>query len=792
VTDRLQPLAGWGGAYTDESRPFSMQDAVNCRFQRTEKPGTRFPDKMQCLPGLRPFVEATDSDNDPVRGTHNAEGKLVAVIGRTAYRERNGVLIPLGTLPGTSRVSIDHNQISLGNEVTFVNGSAGYTWNSVTDTFARIDDPGYPGGSITRFLSGYMVGIEPQGRYAYNSLPAQAREFNTLDRWTSEVSPDRLVTAEVRGEELLLLSTTSGEFFQATANARQPFRSKRASFRNVGASSAHGIARTDGNVWWWGGGKFYCLNGYSPFRKSLRPIEDAVAGLDHSRVFCFVWDTVVYSTFPDGQTWGYDFAQDEWHRRESYGLSRWRANTMTEWGGGFIAGDFQRGRLWHCNLSDRYWLEGDQEYVVRRTLPVIHDHDNPVHVNRLRLTMDTGGEPTVPESFPAQPAGPTITGNGLDGVLGVAYLAQYTISGGTPPYTAQLRSGGIEGVELGDVDGTTLDYAGTPTSSGEKAWTLRVRDANQLWVDHDDEAVIAPGFWLYGPTKVGNVSGGAETVFLRTIDPTDWAGATELPIPSPLPAISRLSAANGKLYAHPASEAYNARVSSNGGVTWTECSHPLYTSGYAPGPVWHNGDFYYWRGLRSADGVTFSAIPNLPAVTIERAFGRESDGLYLIAATNGNIYTTLDNGANWTTRTNPFTGAGFYPFASDGDRIAGAASGGIGYGFSDDEFATAATASGTGPAIGTFVGNGVWIGQRFNLMRSTDGATYEQVLDVADAVVPALQPGAYGDGVFVWAEKTQPAVSVMHHSDDDGETWETGDTIHGTGGYLVFMGGLDV
>lgn len=54
---RIVPLPYAGGAYTDESKPFSMQDTVNMRAQRTEAGGTLTPDKLQTLPGLRPFVE---------------------------------------------------------------------------------------------------------------------------------------------------------------------------------------------------------------------------------------------------------------------------------------------------------------------------------------------------------------------------------------------------------------------------------------------------------------------------------------------------------------------------------------------------------------------------------------------------------------------------------------------------------------------------------------------------------------------------------------------------------------
>src|SRR5690349_2239625 len=135
---RAQPLPLVGGSYADEDRPYSMQDTVNYLPCRPETDGTRSGELLKTPPGLYPYLELPDLDppvKRTVRGTHNAEGRFFAVIGTTAYRISNaGVAIPLGTIPGTGLVAIEHNQISLGNEVTFVTGSAGYVYNTVTDT----------------------------------------------------------------------------------------------------------------------------------------------------------------------------------------------------------------------------------------------------------------------------------------------------------------------------------------------------------------------------------------------------------------------------------------------------------------------------------------------------------------------------------------------------------------------------------------------------------------------------------------------------------------------------------
>ena len=486
-----QPLPLVGGSYADESRPWSMQDTVNYLPCRAERQGTRSPEMLKTPPGLRPYVEVASETYITVRGIHNCEGRLFAVIGRTLYQiSKKTVAIPIGTIPGFGRVTMDHNQISLGNELTISNGSAGYVYNTVTGVFGRITDPGYPGSSVTKFLNGYMIGIEPQGRFAFNSGVAAATDFNTLDRFTSEVTPDRLVSAAVTGNELMLLSVNSCEFFQNTGASQQPFRSKRIAF-DKGCACAYVVAEADNSVFWLGSdGYFYRLSGYNAIRISTRPIEQAIRGLKWDQAYAFVWEdaghTVIYWTFPDGKTWGFDVAHEEWHRRESYGLERWRVSGTARIGGAWVAGDAQRGRLWWLDWD--YMLEGDQKFVSSRTIAVSHANQNRFITKRLELVMDTGQPETVAIPFPEQPEAPTISGDPPDGSTTIAYTFTFTAAGGLAPYKFTVKSGTLPA-------GLTLSTAGvlsgTPTTAGNSEFTVRVTDANGLRDEVEPVVTIA-------------------------------------------------------------------------------------------------------------------------------------------------------------------------------------------------------------------------------------------------------------------------------------------------------------
>jgi hypothetical protein len=491
-----------GECYSDEAKPFSSQDVVNWLPAPAEKPGTLTPEMAQTPPGLAPFVEVSGiNTSKPVRGTYNCEGKLFTVIGNQLYQITNaGVAIPIGTIPGVTRTRFAHNQVTNGNQLVTVNGSAGYVYGTPTEVFQRITDPGYPGAITADFVDGYIVGIEPGRRFAFNSDLANALEYNTLDRFTSEYKPDLLVTQVVSNNELILLSETSGEVFYNSGAAQQPFRTKRVFF-DKGCSGRNNAAVVDNSfVFHANDGMFYLYQNGVPKRISTRPIEQAVAGLNWSQGFAEVWidggHSVVYWTFPGGHTWGWDASSGKWHRRESYGLTRWRANTLTKWtksGPGkrdeWVAGDFQRGRLWRVDWD--YMLEGDQEFVSEIVGVALSDNQNPLTMPRLEVMLDTGQELTVAPNplFPIQPDPPMIAGDAPTATLTVAYNFAYTVTPGDAPIASVvLRSGELP-------PGLSMDNAGvitgTPTTIGSYPYTVRATDTNGLYDDHDDTIAVS-------------------------------------------------------------------------------------------------------------------------------------------------------------------------------------------------------------------------------------------------------------------------------------------------------------
>jgi len=383
-----------GGAYSDDTKPWTCQDTVNYLPLPAEKEGARSEAILRSAPGL---VDYAQTQNKPVRGAHDAEGLFLVVAGRTLYRvNTNGTTTALGTIPGVTRVSIAHNQIENGNQVVIVNGQSGYVWNTVAGALTQITDEAFPGSPIVDYLDGYILGVDPFGRFWFTSDLSQATEYSSLDRSDAESQPDKIVTLIVTNGEVLVFGERTGEFFRNTGEATGTFQRVDGVSMDIGCASAHARARLDNSVFWLGhDGNVYQLQGNTPVRISTSALEQAISDLNWKNAFAFTFEDrghkVFYLTFPDGQTFGYDVLSREWHRRESKDLKRWRINTLTRWRRGWYSGDFSNGTISRVDWD--VMQEGAQPLVSRRRTGVSHASGNYVIVCAARIEFDVGRIP---------------------------------------------------------------------------------------------------------------------------------------------------------------------------------------------------------------------------------------------------------------------------------------------------------------------------------------------------------------------------------------------------------------
>lgn len=492
------PIAG--GCYKDDTLPWSAQDTVNWIPVVAEVQGTRTPVMLRGAPGYGAVYAPAGAAGLPVRGAYDADGFCVVVIGQTLYRfDGTGTLTSLGNMPGVGRLSITHNQITGGSQIVIANGTAGYVYNTADGTFAQITDDGFPGAKSVDYIDSYIVGVEPGGRFWFNSALADATSYNTLDRYEAEAAPDKIVGLIVSHSEVIVFGERTMEFFYDSGANTTTFQRRNGTQTEVGAASQFAIVKLDNTVYWLGNdGLIYRLDGYTPVRISRQPIEQQIARSDLSKCFAMVYEDrghkIVYFTFPDGLTWGYDVATQEWHRRKSYRLKRWRANCLFRHREAWYVGDYTNGSI--GKLDWRINTENGAPLVAERTAPVMASNMNLFRLNAVRLSVDKQA------SASSNIFALSLAGDIPNGRVGDTVSYQYASNATKLPAGIALTSGTLPA-------GLSMDKAGRVwgqyTTAANNTWGLTLTDAGgdtKVLADSNTVSLYLSNIWaLLGTTN---------------------------------------------------------------------------------------------------------------------------------------------------------------------------------------------------------------------------------------------------------------------------------------------------
>lgn len=284
---------------------------------------------------------------------------------------------------------------------------------------------------------------------------------------------------------------------------------------------------------------------------------------------------------------------------------------------------------------------------------------------------------------------------------------------------------------------------------------------------------LAGEAWFFGPVAQNGAAGGSEAFYLRTSDPTNWAVGLR-PLPAPVTTLRRITSANGAIFF--IENSTNQAVSFNGGSSWTACSG---MSADDELDVFWNGNFYYHSTRRSADGVNWEAIPNLPANTTVR-LARQSDGLIVGWQSNTGYQVSTDDGASWTLRTGYGTSQP-NTMATNGERISFNISNTQGR-YSDNQMASS-TSSGDEVQYSAYCD-----GVNFVCKANAPGVRELGTDAIQGAITLPVDTNARSDanifgapGAFVAALYVTgtPVETTVYVSDDGGITWDNVATLYG-------------
>jgi len=292
-----------------------------------------------------------------------------------------------------------------GSQIFFACNPDGFIYNEVTNVFAQITDPDFPGAVTVGYLDGYFVFNEPDSQRVWVTSLLDGLSVDPLDFASAEGSPDGLVGLIVDHREAWLFGTDSVEVWYDAGLPDFPLTRIQGAFNEIGCVAAFSIAKLDNGLFWLGTdargqGIVYRANGYTGQRISTHAIEYAIAQYgDISDAIAYTYQQEGHAfyvlTFPSGDaTWVYDVSTQAWHERAGWDngeFVRHRSNCQCNFGGNIIVGDYENGNIYKFSL-DIYADNGGIQKWLRswRALPTGQNNLKRTAHHSLQLNCESG------------------------------------------------------------------------------------------------------------------------------------------------------------------------------------------------------------------------------------------------------------------------------------------------------------------------------------------------------------------------------------------------------------------
>ena len=347
-------LALGGQFYKSDSLPVAAQECVNLYLNKAQAV-TPFSENLFPTPGIKTGTTAgTDTFN---RGVHVFQGVPYVVNGNDLYRidratDSFGVdsysstrVNGATTIPGTGRVIMSDNGAE-GDQICLVLPEQTNTFNAYTFTIAgglvQISDSDFDGPvSSVDYVDGYFIFAKQDSQKFFNSNLRNGTAYTATDFVLVEADPDSLVRMFVLNNEAIGLGTETFEPFQNIGGAGFPFQRVAGGVQTKGLASKFAIVEVNNMMVFLGSSinetpSIWISDGGRPQKLSTTAIDNAISGYSDATIsgaFAYKYSQAgaqfIVFTFPEEETFVYDFTSEEWHTRESVDGSN---RTFTEYG----------------------------------------------------------------------------------------------------------------------------------------------------------------------------------------------------------------------------------------------------------------------------------------------------------------------------------------------------------------------------------------------------------------------------------------------------------------------------
>jgi hypothetical protein len=391
-----------GSSYVARSVNAADNRMVNLYPEMVPEGGKEAAFLTRC-PGL---LRKATVGTGPIRGMWQIKGSMYAVSGTGFYRVEvygrtrlKGTLV--GTVTGTGPVSMSDN----GTQIFIACNPDGFIYNTVTEVFAQITDPDFPGAVTVGYLDGYFVFNEPNSSRVWVTSLLDGLSIDPLDFASAEGDPDGLVSLIVDHREAWLFGTNSIEVWYDAGLADFPLQRIQGAFNEIGCAAPYSVAKLDNGLFWLGSdargrGIVYRANGYTGQRISTHAIEWQI------QEYSDISDAIGYTYQQDGHafyvlifptaqtTWVYDVATQAWHERAGWSngeFVRHRSNCQVVFSDEVLVGDFENGNIYAYDLND-YTDNGDVQKWLRswRALPTGQNDLKRSSQHNLQIDCEAG------------------------------------------------------------------------------------------------------------------------------------------------------------------------------------------------------------------------------------------------------------------------------------------------------------------------------------------------------------------------------------------------------------------
>lgn len=352
--------------------------------------GAKYPWTLYGTPGQNLWLDM--ASNSSIQGMHVMGGNLYIVTGNNVYKVTPAKVITLlGAITGTGGIV---DMADNGAQIAIV-ADDNTGWVATSSALVQITSMNFPGATSVCYLQSFGIFSTPDSIQFFLSAGYDFTTYNS-DFASFISSPSNIVRVESFNGLLWIFTETAYELWQNVGAALFPFqaipgdanttRGLMAKFSVVQDNNSMYILADDGIV--------YTFVGITPQRISTHAIESQIQK-------CAVKsDAVGYSytqrghkfyclTFPTaGLTLVYDIAQGLWHERQSFGQNRWNPNSIVNFAGKTLVGDFSNGKIY----SLEPYVYTDAGTPIQRLVQGATTWEESMRIthDRIHLDIDTG------------------------------------------------------------------------------------------------------------------------------------------------------------------------------------------------------------------------------------------------------------------------------------------------------------------------------------------------------------------------------------------------------------------